>query len=197
MIYLVSQIFFYLAIAMVTGVVTGWLLAQLRRRSELAAVGSQVSQLRRDIARRDELLVAAEHRVAELAAQLEEPKVSPALAEITAQLRTQCDAQSAQLKALQLDQARVLQEHSAARAGEEASNNLITALHTEIARLRHELQTNVAMNPKQAEALELANRELDGNLKIQTLILMILDSTCFLMKTLMHHLLLGHQILMQ
>ncbi len=164
MIYLVSQIFFYLAIAMVTGVVTGWLLAQLRRRSELAAVGSQVSQLRRDIARRDELLVAAEHRVAELAAQVEEPKVSPALAEITAQLRTQCDAQSAQLKALQLDQARVLQEHSAARAGEEASNNLITALHTEIARLRHELQTNVAMNPKQAEALELANRELEGRL---------------------------------
>ena len=164
MIYLVSQIFFYLAIAMMTGVVTGWLLAQLRRRSELATVGSQVSQLRRDVARRDEALVAAEHRVAELAAQVEEPKVSPALAEITAQLRTQCDAQSAQLKALQLDQARVLQEHSAARAGEEASNNLITALHTEIARLRHELQSNVAMNPKQAEALELANRELEGRL---------------------------------
>ena len=164
MIYLVSQIFFYLAIAMVTGVVTGWLLAQLRRRSELAAVGSQVSQLRRDIARRDEALVAAEHRVTELTAQVEEPKVSPALAEIAAQLRAQCDAQAAQLKELQLDQARVLQEHSAARAGEEASNNLITALHTEIARLRHELQTNVATNPKQAEALELANKELEGRL---------------------------------
>lgn len=82
MIYLVSQIFFYLAIAMITGVVTGWLLAQLRRRSALAALGTQVNQLRRDVARRDEALVVAEQRAAELAAQALEPKVSPALAEM-------------------------------------------------------------------------------------------------------------------
>lgn len=164
MIYLVSQIFFYLAIALITGVVTGWLLAQLRRRSTLATVGTQVSQLRRDLARREEALVAAEQRASELAAQAQEPKVSPALAEIAAQLRGQCDTQAARLSDLQLELARVLQEHGAARAGEEASNNLITALHTEIARLRQELQTRSAVNPKQTAALESANKELEGRL---------------------------------
>ena len=164
MIYLVSQIFFYLAIALITGVVTGWLLAQLRRRSRLATVGTQVSQLRRDLARREEALVAAEQRASELAAQAQEPKVSPALTEIAAQLREQCDTQAARLSDLQLELARVVQEHGAARAGEEASNNLITALHTEIARLRQELQTKSAVNPKPAEALELANKELEGRL---------------------------------
>ncbi len=164
MIYLVSQIFFYLAIALITGVVTGWLLAQLRRRSALATVGTQVSQLRRDLARREEALVAAEQRASELAVQAQEPKVSPALTEIAAQLREQCDTQAARLSDLQLELARVVQEHGAARAGEEASNNLITALHTEIARLRQELQTKSAVNPKPAEALELANKELEGRL---------------------------------
>lgn len=164
MIYLVSQIFFYLAIALITGVVTGWLLAQLRRRSTLATVGTQVSQLRRDLARREEALVAAEQRASELAVQAQEPKVSPALTEIAAQLREQCDTQAARLSDLQLELARVVQEHGAARAGEEASNNLITALHTEIARLRQELQTKSAVNPKPAEALELANKELEGRL---------------------------------
>ncbi len=164
MIYLVGQIFFYLAIALITGVVTGWLLAQLRRRSTLATVGTQVSQLRRDLARREEALVAAEQRASELAAQAQEPKVSPALTEIAAQLREQCDTQAARLSDLQLELARVVQEHGAARAGEEASNNLITALHTEIARLRQELQTKSAVNLKPAEALELANKELEGRL---------------------------------
>ena len=164
MIYLVSQIFFYLAIAMTTGVVTGWLLAQLRRRSALATVGMEVSQLRRNLARREEALVAAEHRASELAAKAQEPKVSPVLAEIAAQLREQCDTQAARLSDLQLELARVIQEYSASRAGEEASNNLITALHTEIARLRQESQIKNAVNPKQTEALELANKELEGRL---------------------------------
>ncbi len=164
MIYLVSQIFFYLAVAMIAGVVTGWLLAQLRRRSVLAAVGIQVSQLRLDLARRDEALVMAEQRAAELAARAQAPKISPALADIAAQLREQCDAQAAQLSDLQIELARVHQEHGADRASEEASNNLITALHAEIARLRQELQTRNAANPKQSEKLELANKELEGRL---------------------------------
>ena len=164
MIYLVSQIFFYLAIAMITGVVTGWLLAQLRRRSVLAAVGIQVSQLRLDLARRDEALVMAEQRAAELAARAQAPKTSPALADIAVQLREQCDAQTAQLSDLQIELARVHQEHGADIASEEASNNLITALHAEIARLRQELQTRNAVNPKQSEKLELANKELEGRL---------------------------------
>jgi hypothetical protein len=163
-IYLVSQIFFYLAIAMLTGVVTGWLLAQLRRRTALAAGATQISQLRRDIARRDEALVLAEQRAAEYAAKAQEPKSSPALVDIAAQLREQCDAQAAQLNDLQVELARLYQQHSADRAGEEASNNLITALHTEIARLRQELQNKNVVNPKQAEALELANKELEGRL---------------------------------
>lgn len=58
----------------------------------------------------------------------------------------------------------MLQEHDATRSGEEASNNLITALHTEIARPRQELQTRTAVNPKHADALELANEELEGRL---------------------------------
>jgi len=163
-IYLVGQIFFYLAIAMIAGVVTGWLLAQSSRRAALVAVGNQVSQLRRDIARRDEALVMAEQRVAEYAAKAQEPKISPALADVAAQLREQCDAQAAQLGDLQIELARVQQEHSADRAGEDASNNLITALHAEIARLRQELHTRNAVNPKQAEQLELANKELEGRL---------------------------------
>lgn len=164
MIYLVSQIFFYLAIAMITGVVTGWLLAQLRGRTALASVGMQVSQMHRDIAHRDAALLAAEQRVAELAAQPQGPTVSPVLEDIAAQLREQCDAQATQVSKLQFELARVHQEHGAARASEEASNNLITALHAEIARLRQQLQTRNAVSPKPAEKLELANKELEGRL---------------------------------
>jgi len=164
MIYLVSQIFIYLVMAIATGVVTGWLLAQLRSRTVLAGVCSQVNQLRRDLERRDEALVLAEQRVAELSTLPKGPRESPALALIAAELRVQCEEQATQVNDFQAELLGVRQEYSASRAGEEASNNLITALHTEIARLRQELQQRSAVNPKQTAALELANKELEGRL---------------------------------
>ncbi len=164
MIYLVSQIFIYLAMAIATGVVTGWLLAQSSSRSALASVATHVSQLRRDLERRNEALVVAEKKVTELAALAAVPRESPALAQIATELRGQCEVQARQINDFQVELARVRQEHSASRAGEEASNNLITALHTEIARLRQELQQRSTVQPKQSAALELANKELEGRL---------------------------------
>lgn len=164
MIYLVSQIFIYLAIAIASGAIIGWLLAQLRNRTTLAGVVSQVNQLRREVERRDAALAAAQQQLAELSTRSPESKQSPALVEIADQLRQQCDVQAEQINIFQVELARVRQEQSATRAGEEASNHLITALHGEIARLRHELQQKGAENPKQTVALELANKELEGRL---------------------------------
>lgn len=178
MIYLVSEIFLYLLLAMVAGVVTGGMLVSLRARNTLGNLDAQLVQLRRDLSRRDDLLLAADQRNGQLSAQIEaldkEMKAAPeplgkgqdgsVFVQIADDLREQTVRQKKRLTELESELARVSREHAAARTAEETSNTLITALHAEIARLRQELQQRPTVSHQQTSALELANRELEARL---------------------------------
>jgi len=157
MTWLALKILGYLLMAFFIGTAAGWVLTKTARRdrlyTKLAGAAAEITELRRQLDARPAMVDTP-------TAPLADPSADPITGGENRAILDQSSAELQQLKQrAEIDQER-LNEVEAARP---ATENLLAALHREIARLRQQLvEANEASRPN--AALELTVKELEGRL---------------------------------
>lgn len=155
--FLVTKLFAYLAVALAAGMASGWMLRARRKAAvrteapEMVELAGRIDLLEGTLEQRNQELAAAEERLAQ---QCDD---SPLQDELNARNHRISQLEE-QVRELSVEMA----DHVA--SGVEETDSLITALHSEIARLRDELAKHETGPGRSADDLNRSVKELEARL---------------------------------